>query len=1211
MSEPSATATLRKQDADARAQAQTVFDRPLVIEAGAGTGKTQTLVSRIVTWSVGPGWERAENDSAAAAPRSSSPAASPDLIASRVLRGVVAITFTEAAAAEMSARLAEVLAAIERGERPAGVLETALDGVGDLLRTRARALLGALDHVVIRTIHAYCRRLLGRYPIEAAVHPNLRVDADGTLQSEVVREVVEAAIRRGYSDANDDLLLDLAENDIGPLQVEEAINALIAEGVSPTMLAADPYTPQRIRAAVTELREALAALESAAGGRGHTLGIKSLASKVGTALAASLGYVRSEAIGTIAQVEACSTFLCETWPDGLVARLREWGRDDFGQKERTAFVDHVAAIADAAGRLGLLLGQWRDLHPALLDLARRAMGPLLAEAYQQLHVRGIATYTALLHDVHTMLEGHPETAAAIRREIDQLLVDEFQDTDVVQCAIVRMLALSGPRAERPGLFLVGDPKQSIYGWRSADLRAYDDFVTMVLGNGGVRHVLSVNYRSLPTILTEVSRAVAPTMQRVDGLQPAFQPLIPAPARSAAERQRSSPAVEYWVSTPWDADARQPARGSRTADVSALEARALAADVRRVHDADGVPWHEIGVLFRSSSDLDLYLGALREVGVPYLVEGDRQYYERREVIDAAALLRTILEPHDQLALLTVLRSPMIGVPDAALLPLWTRGFPAAVAALADATAGPLTALAELITAAAGDLPPGIDGLERVRGWEHGLIRATGCIAALRASFATEPVDVFVERLRVLLLPEAIESARRLGAYRLANLQRFFRQLLAALEQGETDPQQLIRRVRTAIAQRIDAEEERPGDGAEEAVRVLTIHRAKGLDFAHVYVMQLHKEPGTSWGNPVDVATHGAREEYRLFTGRTLGFWTVEARRAAVAAAEQVRTLYVAMTRAKSRLVLSGKWPTDRTPVAAERARSQIRLLLSRQPPPPDLDALMLAAARGQRHYVDGDDVRWAFPAFIPVASAGAGAIGAAKLDVAALQAATDRLEGLTATAAVQSARPLVSTVSAAATELLDEEPPISMAPARGTIRDARIARAAGIAVHATLETWTPAHDPRAALQQQEARLRNLLRTQMTADEVNEALTAAAILLDRFAASPCSVTFRAIADHIVARELPVLIPPSGSEEGPVGCFTGTIDLLYRDPVTAELVVADYKTDHIDGDDDIAQHVASHRPQGVHYVRAVHEALQLAKPPRFELWFLHPGRIEVVIP
>jgi ATP-dependent exoDNAse (exonuclease V) beta subunit len=165
---------LREADRSTRERAQTVFDRPLVVEAGAGTGKTGILVGRLVAWSLGPGWERA-----AARLRDA-----PDRVAAEVLARIAAITFTEAAAAEMAQRAGEALAAIEAGHVPVGVREDALPPDRDLRRARARELLGALDHLVVRTIHAFCRRLLARYPLEAGLHPGFQVDADERVRDE-------------------------------------------------------------------------------------------------------------------------------------------------------------------------------------------------------------------------------------------------------------------------------------------------------------------------------------------------------------------------------------------------------------------------------------------------------------------------------------------------------------------------------------------------------------------------------------------------------------------------------------------------------------------------------------------------------------------------------------------------------------------------------------------------------------------------------------------------------------------------------------------------------------------------------------------------------------------------------------------------------------------------------------------------------------------
>ena len=123
----------------------------------------------------------------------------------------------------------------------------------------------------------------------------------------------------------------------------------------------------------------------------------------------------------------------------------------------------------------------------------------------------------------------------------------------------------------------------------------------------------------------------------------------------------------------------------------LEAQALARDIRSLHEDHGVAWKGIGVLLRGRSDLEVYLGALRAADVPYAVEGDRSYYQRREVIEAAALVRSVLDSNDHLALLALLRSAAVGVPDVALIPLWTRGLASRIGALSEPSPELLEAL----------------------------------------------------------------------------------------------------------------------------------------------------------------------------------------------------------------------------------------------------------------------------------------------------------------------------------------------------------------------------------------------------------------------------------------------------------------------------------------------------------------------------------------
>jgi ATP-dependent exoDNAse (exonuclease V) beta subunit len=169
-------------------------------------------------------------------------------------------------------------------------------------------------------------------------------------------------------------------------------------------------------------------------------------------------------------------------------------------------------------------------------------------------------------------------------------------------------------------------------------------------------------------------------------------------------------------------------------------------------------------------------------------------------------------------------------------------------------------------------------------------------------------------------------------------------------------------------------------------------------------------------------------------------------------------------------------------------------------------------------------------------------------------------------------------------------------------------AAGGAVHRALEEWDLAADPLAERDRQRSLLPAYLTALARGDVLERALPRAADLLDRFAASGLLRRLQSLRDSVLARELPVLIPPGSGPHAPVGVVTGAIDLLYRDPTTNEIVVADYKTDDVTAAD-LQRRAAAYAPQGAAYVRAVQEALDLKRPPRFELWFLKADQVVTV--
>ncbi len=1217
-------ADLRERDRVARQRAQTVFDRPLFLEAGAGTGKTNTLVARIIAWSMGPGWTRVAAALNREPPARDSAGWRSDTVAARVLQGVVAITFTDAAAAEMATRVGAALAELERGVQPTGIDGATLPASADDRRTRAGALLGRLDCLSVRTIHAFCRRLLATHPLEAGVHPNFQVDGDGLLQAETVRQVVESEVRAAYADPDDSGLLALAELRFGPPEIETALLALVDAGVPVDALATEAFEPQRVQALRGDLLTCLTEFSEVAGDRLRSARRSTAAAAIVETTRQTIAYL--DHMGdTRAAVEALRDWVIANWPKRMVDRLADWERGDFNKTETQALGNFAALLAARAAPLRRLIRHVSLLQPVLLDMARQAVHPLLERVYRQLRRRGAETYSGLLRDARHLLERHSEVCAQVRRGIDQLLVDEFQDTDPVQCDIIRRLALAGAADERPGLFLVGDPKQSIYGWRSADLRAYDDFVGDILRCGGERHSLTVNYRSAPAILAEVARVIEPVMCRTPGLQPSFQHLLACDERAANPgfaRDRFAP-VEYWVSWAWDESGRRPVPDIHGGEATELEAAAMARDIRTLHDEHGIAWQEFGVLLRSTGDLDVYLTALRELSVPYAVERDKGYYQRREIIDAAALVRCVLDPNDQLALLTVLRSALVGVPDAALIPLWSRGLPDIAAALHGAASAQLEAARVQLAGVAENIPPQIPGIDRVRGWEHNLLAALQHIALLRESFECDAADVFVERLRNLSLIEVSEAARHLGEYRAANLDRFFGRLLAALETGRADPQVILRDLRCAIGEARETEEGRPLGSAEDAVRVMTIHKAKGLGFTHVYLMQLHKKSGTERPTVSEAAEHAGRLEYRLFGASTLGFHHVQAQRAAVAAAEQVRTLYVAMTRAVDRLVLAGRWPVTAAPVPSERAKSQVDLLRSRPLVPPDFSALMKArAAAGAAPHTDQGAARWIFPALMRMPADAPPQVPVAAIPATAdVALASHILLARRVAASARSARAFHGTASDEAHRRLRElamhrrYPEVGVeyeAPGTGgslgNSRGAqRVAMAVGTALHRVLETLDLRADPDAEVVRQCGQLRAALSLLVHPSELELAVRGARDLLERFAAGPLLPRLRALAEHILARELPVLVPPAATEGEPVGFVAGVIDLLYRDPASNSLVIVDYKTDSVESDAEVAERARAYAPQGALYVRALGDALGLADAPRFDLWFLRSGRVE----
>ncbi|MCB9556065.1 MAG: UvrD-helicase domain-containing protein [Deltaproteobacteria bacterium] len=1118
-------------DRTARQASVCDFERPLALEAGAGTGKTAVLVGRIVVWATGAGWDKHASPSV-------------EETAARVLQRVFAITFTDRAAIEMAERVVSALNCLVDGRAVLGVPSRWFAVAPEALALRSRALLAQIDQLNVSTIHAFCRKLLAQYPLRAGVHPQFQVDADGTLVRGIAEAVVRDRMQLAYGEPGEPVFLNLAVEGIGPLALADALELLADQAVSVSDVAEDAYGASAVVALATRLVARLNRLTEALEGDGP---------RRVQALCEALQELRAR-IEPVDQLSQLRQLIDTPETERMLARL----------SRLAAGVDLVdpAAVDAALRSLSYSIDVVRAADPKVLPDGLRTLKPLLAEVYRRMRAGGVLSFAQLLSFARALVSEHADIRRQLRGAIDQLLVDEFQDTDQTQCDLIQALTLDD-QGPRPLLFVVGDPKQSIYGWRNADLSAYERLVDRIVAAGGRCHRLSVNYRSDGAILAEVERLIAPVMKRQRGLQPQFQPLQAgvAPGERLPGGRRS---VEFWVA--WEDSPQTNADQARR-----LEAVTLAEDISDLHRRHGVPWGQLAILQRTTTAQEVYLQELRRLDIPYIVERDRSYYQRREVIDAASFVRTIFDPNDQLAALAFLRSMAIGLPDAALQPLWRVGFPEALCRLDRRDPLTIAAAAQMVDELALSAP----GLEGITRWKASVKHGLQVVADLRWALHNEPADRFVERMRDSLAWEGGEAGRYLGMYRLANLDRFFRRLRDQLCAGDSDPGQLLRELRASIAQQRAEEQAAISDEGLDAVRVMTIHKAKGLTFDHVYLVGAHGEAGrrSRQERAAETGVVDSAACFRLWQRPDLNWDLCQERQDRVANAEAVRTLYVAVTRPRRRLVIAGRWPApDKAKRPVERALSHIDLLQHRRAAQPDL----LRALAERCELVDDVGARWLF---CRAESNAARRHAAHRPALDALEAEVERLadqgDAIWPRDVVFSSEPVDSPID----------------------RSERVAVAVGTVVHRVLQLIDLSLPLESALRAEGERLAAYLASSaLPRAEWPAAQEACQAWLKRLATGRLLPRLFSIAEQIVGRELPLVWRDANQLP-----TAGSVDLLYREPSSGQLVIVDYKTDDVDGVDSARRRAESYRQQRDGYLAAVVAALAPSLRPRFEFWML----------
>lgn len=1179
----------------------TTHDRNLIVTAGAGSGKTRVLVERFMCLlKRNPGW---------------------------ALPSVVAITFTEKAAREMRDR---VRAALD------GQLAHAA-AAGDLgVLERWQACQAALPIARIDTIHGLCAHLLRANPAEAGLDPAFDV-LDENEAAIVLDDAVELA------------LAALVEDDVPARDVLGAYDVTIVRRVLKEYAAAG---------------KAEAALAALAGPPEAWLA--RWRAEWSEAMAALMAGMRADET----LWAALDWYPVSGWPaeDKLLANwhLIHAHMPALRGGDADAFIEAVAALAGGINRQGGKQGNWggpegkqecsatleiiqvwakgftalprpgeRDsemarwlaLWRAAIDLAARTYAALKAE-------RGALDFDDLEARARRLLLDHPAVAARYRDEFKHVLVDEFQDTNAAQRDIIYALTGVGEPGADGRLFVVGDPKQSIYAFRGADVSVFSAVRDDLLARGGQELPLSMSFRTHERLVDSFNGVFERLLQPGSGPVAAYEVGLGVPMR--AHRPAEPDAVplhdvpltvialrkpdkelypddwqsaddlrrwEAWLlaqhihelvaaQTPvWDRDAAHDdlPPGAWVPD----HARALGSGAYRP-----LTYGDVTLLFQAMTRAPLYEDVFKAAGLPYVTVSGRGYFNRQEVWDLLSLLQALHNPADDLALAVALRSPLFGLSDEALFALrLQRDLNGATLRLWEALYREDVAQFPAADLAARDLACHV--LDELRG------------LAGRASIA----DVLARALHLTgylaTLTGLADGARRRG-----NVEKLLR---LARESGRVSLGAF-----NAYAQELVAREARESEAivaGEGAVKLMSVHASKGLEFPvvvladaswsrHVRLDTLAIDPlaGAACTLPADDPDDDAPQGFAWEWANTLA--------AGRDRAERRRLLYVGATRAQDYLVVSGSldraqedcWlrqclaaldispdalEPDDDPLVLDYEWGACSLLVPATPPPPD--ALLAGperAAQGWDHpaLATGEVVPGVEPLLPPLLA-----------DVEADPQAPAR--ALTATQIAKLGRvPFYDPTERGRTAfrhavLFDAPDPLRPLPERAA-DGGRLRRIVGETVHRALRAWAlPDNTPDDTL---------LHRLETYAWEQGLSIPAqivattrdARCLLERFGDSDVRADLERAAQ--VYRELPFVFS-TGQR-----AIHGVIDVLYFDG--HKWHVLDYKTAPVSYNRVMDN--ARHYFLQVGVCAAAVEA-RTGQVPDMRLYYIHPGRTVFVKP
>jgi ATP-dependent helicase/nuclease subunit A len=819
-------------DQPARDRVRLELDVNMLVEAGAGSGKTTALVGRMV--------EHVRRGTA--------------------VERLTAVTFTRKAANELRERFQ---VGLERAIRESAA--------GSNERERFERALRELDRAFLGTIHSFCARLLRERPLEVGLDPSFQEiseEAWEELQRHSWRRWVERARRDG--DAG---LGALATVGLEPSMLYQGFKTVVQypDVAFPVGSSAPPDVSDCRRELDALLVAARAAMPREEPADGWDPLMK---------LVRRLEFLRS--VGSFDTVAGFCDALESITESHFELTQKRWSDSKEGKTRAKALSDDFRALL--SGRIADVLRCWREhRYPIVMDVLRRAA----ADFARERHATGQLSFEDLLLLTARLLRENPAVRDELGARYAHLLVDEFQDTDPIQAEVCLLLTSDSTTGDdwrtavpRPGaLFVVGDPKQSIYRFRRADIQIYE-LVKRRMATFGVVVPLTANFRSVSSIEAVVNGHFASVFPvEATAEQAPYRPM------ETQDEPAGEDGVRYHV-VRYDG-------ASSTERTLAADSEALASWIASRIDSGAKCAGDFMVLCATRPPIERYARALAERNVPVVTTGAKlpQEQELRELL---VVLRALADPENAVGVVAALEGLFFGLSPADLWAASRRGIRFAVthrpADESDAAALALLQLHEW--------------------WQCS---------------QRQPADVLLERIldESGLLPYA--AAQPLGEARAGALLHLVHSLRAASTLGASGLPEAMEWLETMLhAEAADAPL-RPG--RTDAVRVMNVHKAKGLE-ANVVVLaapidrptfepQVHvarQDDGATGG----LCIHGHVGSSTRVLAQPPGWAEMQAIEARFQEAERARVLYVAATRAERELLVSQCERTLKSSVAHDRS-----------------------------------------------------------------------------------------------------------------------------------------------------------------------------------------------------------------------------------------------------------------------------------------------------